>query len=321
MDGFDLGQAQVAALINAASGKTDQGALRQLIERQLAPICGSLRWYDIPKGTHPGATAEQAIADGYDVVLAIGGDGTQAAVAQAVADSDVIMAPIPTGTFNYFARDLGLGATADEALAALRRAKPRAIDVAEVNGTIFLNNASFGLYPEILERRENLYRRWGRSRIGAYWTVLTSLFNLRRRMRLRLSSDSGERQFKTRLAFVAASPLQLETLGLDGAEALRRGQLALYVAHGQTPWALVGAAVRLAMGKACRIDDFDLVCADELTLETRPPERRIAHDGEKSRMIGPFRLRIRRGALRVLAPLTRPDGTPARGADNMDRPV
>lgn len=313
-DGFDWGTARVAALINAGAGKDDNAQTRALIDRAVAPRCAALDWHEIAQGTSPLEAARRAAEAGYDLILAIGGDGTQAAVAQALAGGATRMAPLPGGTFNFFARDLGFAPEMEEAVAALlTTARPRTIDLAEVNGTVFLNNASFGLYPDILERRESLYKRWGRSRFGAYWTVLTSLANLRRAMRLSVQHKGAPRQFRTRLAFVAASPLQLETHRLDGAQALREGHLALFVARGNTPWSLVGAALRLALGKASRQSDFDLIEADDLTIDTRPPERMIAHDGEKSRMTGPFRLRVRPQALNVLAPLTRPDGSAARG--------
>ncbi|MFB2595182.1 diacylglycerol kinase family protein [Paracoccus sp. p4-l81] len=314
MDGFDLARARVAVVINAASGKGAAADLRGAITDALSGRCASLDWHEIPKGGNPGDLAARARDAGADVVLSVGGDGTQAAVAQALAGSDVVMAPIPTGTFNYFARDLGMGDDAATALTTLIAARPRAIDLAEVNGTVFLNNASFGLYPEILEARESLYRRWGRSRLGAYWTVLTSLTQMRRRMRLSVQDGDRLRRFKTRLAFVAASPLQLESLGLEGGEALHDGHLALFVAHGRSPWALIGAALRLAMGRAARASDFDLICADDLTIDSRPRQRKVAHDGEKSQMSGPFRLRVRPDALWVLAPERRPDGSIARGA-------
>ena len=311
---FDLGRARVTALVNLGAGRRSGRQIAALLHERLAPACGSFDLRLVRRRVNPGDLAREAIAAGAEVVVAAGGDGTQAAVAQALAGTETVMAVLPGGTFNYFARDIGMPETPQAAVAVLIGARPRRIDLADVNGTVFLNNASFGLYPDILESREALYKRWGRSRLGAYWTVLSSLWNLRRPMELTAELAGETRHFHTPLAFMAASPLQLDSLGLEGAEALRQGRLALFVARGQTPRALVGAALRLAMGRAVREDDFDLIEIDDVTISTRPNERKIAHDGERSRMEGPFRLHIRRGALRVLAPLTRPDGSPARGS-------
>ena len=91
---------------------------------------------------------------------------------------------IPGGTFNYFARDLGSGETLDEALRIFDAPRLRHVHVGDVNGMIFLNNISFGAYPEILKRRESIYRRWGRSRIAAYWSALIAVWNLRHPLHL-----------------------------------------------------------------------------------------------------------------------------------------
>ncbi|MEF9602646.1 diacylglycerol kinase, partial [Paracoccus sp. PXZ] len=61
-------------------------------------------------------------------------------------------------------------------------------------------------------------------------------------------------------------------------------------------------ALRLALGKTARYADFDLICADEFELETVPRHEYVAHDGEKTWMDSPFRIRVRRGALNVLVP-------------------
>ena len=55
------------------------------------------------------------------------------------------------------------------------RRTPRPVNVGEVNGRIFLNNASLGTYAGILETRERVYSRWGRSQFAAYWSVLLTL--------------------------------------------------------------------------------------------------------------------------------------------------
>lgn len=171
-----------------------------------------------------------------------------------------------------------------------------------MNGMVFLNNVSFGAYPEILKRRESIYRRWGRSRIAAYWSAVAALWTLRHPLRLTVLANGQERQFTTALAFVAKSAYQLDSFGLEGAEAVRQGQLALLVARARRPGPLVRSALRLAMGKSARYQDFDLIAADEMQLETLPRHEYVAHDGEKTWMDSPFRVRVRHHDLAVLVP-------------------
>lgn len=295
---FDLSRAQISVILNAGSGKQSGDEIADLLEQELAPRCAGFALMRTGRGDDLPRLAREAVAEGADLVIAAGGDGTQAAVAGELAGTGAIMGVIPGGTFNYFAGDLNVGDTPETALETLLTGRPARIHVGEINGRVFLNNVSFGAYPDILKRREAIYRRWGRSRVAAYWSVVTALWNLRRPMRLTV----GDKSYSTALAFVAKNRLQLEQFDLDGAEAVEDGRFALLVARGRTPWSLIGAALRLALGRSARDSDFDLILAEAITIETRPRRQLVAHDGEKSRMKGPFDVQIRRDALTVLVP-------------------
>lgn len=300
---FDLAAARVCVILNAGSGKQAVTEIAAALEERLRPACGALEMRRTGKGTDLAALAARAVAERFDLIVAAGGDGTQAAVADAVAGSNAVMGVIPSGTFNYFARDLGVGGTPDQAIATLLAARVTTAHIGDLNGKTFLNNVSFGAYPEILERREATYRRWGRSRVAAYWAVIAALWNLRRPMRLDISVGGEDRHHETALAFVAKSAFQLESFGLDGGDAIREGHFALLIARAKRPWPLIGAALRLAFGRTAKGDDFEMIVADQITIATRPNRQLVAHDGEKTRMTGPFVMSVRRDALRVLVPL------------------
>ncbi len=297
-----LADRALALVYNSGSGRKDAGAKEQVIRARLAPRVKSFTSYEVSRDRDPQAAARQALRDGADLVVALGGDGTQSAVAGVLAGSDAVMGVLPGGTFNYFAREAGVGDTVEAALDTLETGTVRRIDVGEVNGRIFLNNANFGVYPRILERREAIYQRWGRSRLMAYWSVLVTLWDSRDPMHLILTADGETREFHTALAFAARSAYQLENLGLDGAEAVRRGKIALFLAKGHRPAELLSAAFRLAVGSSVRGQDFDLMVADEITIETRQHRRTIAFDGEKERLTSPFHLKVHREALAIIVP-------------------
>ncbi|MDO5631673.1 MAG: diacylglycerol kinase family protein [Paracoccus sp. (in: a-proteobacteria)] len=300
---FDLSRARACVILNAGSGKQSGDEISTLLERELAPRVAEFALIRTARGDDLPRLARQAVSDGFTLIVAAGGDGTQAAIAGELSGRDVVMGVIPGGTFNYFARDLGVGETPEQALETLLSGRASRIHVGEINGQIFLNNVSFGAYPDILKRREDIYRRWGRSRIAAYWSVIVSLRNLRRPMRLTV----GGRVFTTALAFVANNRLQMEQFDLDGGDQIQAGKFALMIARASRPWPLIGAALRLAFGQSARGSDFDLIVTDQMTIETRPARQLVAHDGEKSRMTGPFRLSVHRDALTVLLPTTSQD--------------
>lgn len=95
--------------------------------------------------------AEAAIADGADIIGMAGGDGSQAQVADVAAAREVSHVVVPAGTRNHFALDLGLDR--DDVIGALDAFADgieRRVDLAEVNGRVFVNNASLGIYAEIV---------------------------------------------------------------------------------------------------------------------------------------------------------------------------
>ena len=301
---FDLSTARVAVILNSGSGKGDGSDIAQALEQQLRPASGHLDILRPAKGQDLIRLASEA-ARTHDLVIAAGGDGTQAAVAQALADADspTVMGVIPGGTFNYFARDLGVGDTTAQAIQTLLNARVQPVSVGDMNGKVFLNNISLGAYPEILEKREAAYRRFGRSRFLAYWATLRALMDLRHPLHLTAHVGDETRQFHTALAFVAQSETQLETFGLEGADAVRRDKLPLFIAKAKGPLPLIRAALRLALGRTSHGEDFELIISDDFVIETDRATRHVAHDGERSRLPAPLTLTIRKDALRVLVPM------------------
>ena len=96
--------------------------------------------------------AEDAIARGADVIGMAGGDGSQALVATVASRRNVPHVCVPAGTRNHFALDLGLNR--DDVVGALDAfgdAVERQIDLASVNGRVFVNNASLGLYATVVQ--------------------------------------------------------------------------------------------------------------------------------------------------------------------------
>jgi len=103
-------------------------------------------------GEDPSALAVEAADDGADVIGMAGGDGSQAAVAGVAAERDIPYVCVPAGTRNHFALDLGIDATdLLGALDAFFDAAERRIDLGKLNGRVFVNNVSLGLYGAIVQ--------------------------------------------------------------------------------------------------------------------------------------------------------------------------
>ncbi|WP_294929244.1 diacylglycerol kinase family protein [uncultured Paracoccus sp.] len=293
---------KLVLILNHKAGKRQGDAVLRMLQSRLSRAAGGFELIRVSRGAEIVPAARRALRQGADIVAVLGGDGTQSAVAGVLAGTPAIMGVLPGGTFNYFARGLGVGDTVEQALETLLTGQPRRVAVGEVNGRVFLNNVSFGVYPRILKRRESLYARWGRSRIVAYWSLLSALWDLRRPLRIRLQADERQQLHDTALAFVGMNAFQLDSLNLDGAEQVRQGHFAIFVARARKRSELIGPVLRLASGTGLRESDFELITADSVRIETHPNRRLVAFDGEKARMSGPFHLRVRPEALTVIAP-------------------
>jgi diacylglycerol kinase family enzyme len=108
---------------------------------------------ELKLGTDLEQLVRGAVADGADALAMAGGDGSQAVVAMVAAERGLPYACIPAGTRNHFALDLGVDR--DDVIGALDAfvgGRERRVDLAEVNGRVFVNNVSIGIYAEAVQR-------------------------------------------------------------------------------------------------------------------------------------------------------------------------
>ncbi len=237
------------------------------------------------------------------LVVAAGGDGTAMGVASAVLGTDLPFAALPLGTFNYFARGLGFSEDPREAAEQVLTGVAQPQRIGCVNGQPFLNNASLGIYPSILKQREDIYARYGRHRAMAHLSVLSSFARFRGPMDITLDFGDHAETRRTALIFVARSAFQLARFGLSGARAIEDDKMAILVTHAKTRADLFRMTARLAAGIAEEGVDYDLICADQVTLhQKRRRKMLLAYDGEKRRMAGPLRFSMAETPLQVVVP-------------------
>lgn len=291
---------RILIIMNPASGRKKSGEPASRLREEVAGDDRiELREVD---GRGLADAVRQGISQAYGTIAAAGGDGTICAVAAALAGSGCRMGVIPLGTFNYFARSLEIPEDIGEAVNLLREGRARPLDIAEVNGETFLNNASIGVYARILESRERIYARWGRSRLAAYWSVLVALARFRSRLRVRLTVDGEVHWLKTPMIFVANNPHQLELFDLEGVELLQDGKLVALIAPDTGRLGLIGFAARLGLRGARAGRDFHMLAGRDILVETRRHRTTVARDGERQKMNAPFRFRRHQGALEMILP-------------------
>jgi diacylglycerol kinase family enzyme len=293
---------QAEVIINAGAGLGYDEAWVASLRDRFAAVGLAAQVTLADSGERMIDTARAALARGVDIVVAGGGDGTMNAVASVLAGSQVAMGVLPLGTLNHFARDLNIPLALDEAVATIAQGRAQAVDVGDVNGSIFLNNSSLGLYPDIVRDRMKQQRRLGRGKWPAFcWACLEAL----RRfpfLSLRLHVHGTEHARRTPFVFIGNNAYTMQGLNIGERTRLDQGELSLYVAQRPTRLGLVRLAMHALLGRLAEARDFDVLMAEDFTIDTRRRLVRVATDGEVTLMAPPLHYRSRPGALTVIVP-------------------
>ncbi len=291
---------RICLIANKKSGQNSRDA--EAIDRAMAALGDGAWRLDWDAKTPIETTMDKALEDDPEIIVAAGGDGTVMAVAGALLGKGVPMAVLPLGTFNFFARGLGLSEEPERAAAEILNGHPHDIRIGKVNDQAFLNNASLGVYPAILRERETVYSRWGRFRVAAHWSVIKTFLKFRKPMRMTITADGTRETRRSALVFVARSAYQLERFGIEGSDAIDDDRFAVLIARASTRKELFAMTFRLALGKPLRGRDYDLLTPRELTIETRRRRALLAFDGEKVRAAGPFHFHMAEERLTIILP-------------------
>ena len=293
----------IAVVLNRNSGRQNGEDSTAHVKRAFANLQIKTEVFAFHKGRSLAETVKDALNAGASTIVAAGGDGTICGVAEQVAGKGVKFGILPMGTFNYFARSLDVPQEIDAAAQVISAGHTADIRLARINDRVFLNNASIGAYAAILETREGVYKRWGRSRIAAYWSVLKTLGTFRAPLHLDVTIDGETHHCRTSIAFAINNAYQLDEMGIEGRDCIESGKLVLLIAPDTTRLGLMKHAIALAFGRARRRTDYDFYCGNEIRIDTRKRNRLVARDGEKDRQNGPFHLAIDNVPLEVYVPV------------------
>jgi diacylglycerol kinase family enzyme len=244
----------------------------------------------------------KAVASGADVVVIGGGDGTLSAGAAALVGSRKPLGILPLGTLNHFAKDIGIPQDLDQAVATIEGGHVREVDVGEVNGRIFLNNSSIGLYPAAVAHREELRRRHG----GGKWpAMLNACVDVLRRFPLltvTVQVEDRAVRLTTPFIFVGNNRYEMSLFSLGRRTNLQGGELGVYLARNGGRMGLLRLACRALLGLLEQDRDFNSFMLRSVEIRTRRRSLRVSLDGEVVLMASPIRYSLRPRALRVLAP-------------------
>lgn len=238
----------------------------------------------------------------HGVIVAAGGDGTLNAVASQLLHQDIPMGIIPLGTFNYVARVLNIPIDVMQAASVIAEGVTRKIHVAKINDQIYLNNASLGLYPLFIKKRELYNQKFGRFPLHAYTSGLDVLIRDRKELKLEIEVDQKRYPVKTPLLFFGNNQLQLADMNLKIAKCAEMGEVAGVILAKSDKVTLFKTLFQLIRGKLDQAADVYSFSGDQVVVYSSKPKLTVAVDGEIVQIDTPLKCYVERQALSIMVP-------------------
>ncbi len=248
-------------------------------------------------------TLMRAAADEHPpILIAAGGDGTISTAAGLLAGTQTTLGVLPFGTLNHFAKDLRIPLEREKAVANILAGNVIAVDVGEVNGRVFINNSSLGLYPDIVRDRKREETRLGHGKLRSLVWASLAAFRRFPFLNVRIEVEGAKRVYATPLVFVGNNDYTMEGFRIGERDRIDRGHLSVYIVKREGRWALVRLALEALVGRLRQARDFEALSTTDFVIETRHARILVATDGEATQMETPLHYRTRPRSLRVLVP-------------------
>lgn len=257
----------LTVVVNPSSGPSDPAGFSDEIRQELPAAL-------VVESSSPDVEAElRARVNGCRAIGIAGGDGSVSSAASIAAAARKPLFVVPGGTLNHFARDLGVESVADAAR-AVREGTAVTVDRGLVDGRTFLNTASFGTYPEVVDARESIERRIGK------WPALAVALG-----RVLRTAEPTEVEIdgctdRIWLAFIGNCCYEPHGLAPRHRSRLDDGKLDVRLVHAGLPWArtrVIGAAL---VGRVAHSRTFSRRVVVELRIRCAAGALRLASDGE-----------------------------------------
>ena len=292
---------KIFCIVNSRSGPTGKPFGDDLITL-FARRGIEVKIVELNQSNSPKATAEDAVRQKYDVIVAAGGDGTINAVASVLVGNNAVkFGVIPRGTLNHFARALEIPTDMEKAVETIVAGHVKFIDVGEVNDNIFLNNSSVGLYPSIVRMRENLQNSGLGKWPAAIWASIR-IFLRFRRLSLELVSANGDAaRHDTSMLFVGNNAYEMTFPTLGARPTLESGRIWIMMPKSVTRLGLIGSFLKMILGRETAADAVTMEVT-KLTANSKRRFLKVAIDGEVIQLQSPLKYSIRPKTLQVIIP-------------------
>jgi diacylglycerol kinase family enzyme len=246
--------------------------------------------------------AKKAARSGAKLFVVGGGDGSVSAAASVLAGTGTRLGILPLGTLNHFARDLHIPLKLEDAAKIIASGNVHDVDVAEVNGRTFINNSAIGLYPLMVIDRDLQRQRLGRSKRLAMIVAAARTLARFHHDRLTLTVNDEKSRLDTPLLFVGNNDYRIDIGAPGHRDSLQDGKLCVLVMRKKTRRGLIAASIRALFNRTRPDDMVRLDDVDRLRVTSRRKHLPISVDGEVTALTTPLDYKVKKKALKVLAP-------------------
>lgn len=241
------------------------------------------------------------LSEGRRLFIAAGGDGTVNSVLQPLVNTEATLAVIPAGTYNHFAKDLGIPLDWQAALDVALHGDVQQIDTARANDRFFANNISIGLYPELVARREERgrdYPRW-KARLYAFYQTMRAYPHVS----LTVETEHHHEAIRTHVFMVSNNSYDLSRIGVEAPRTrMTDGRLTVYWLPHLPRVALMRFAAHYLAGRVTTTPGFRMFRTARMKVQSRHKTLHVGIDGELHRLATPLTITIVPQSLLVKVP-------------------
>lgn len=279
-------------LVNSKSGQGKGSTLADEAQKICTELSADLQIYELNSSNFESQSQKAinaAIKDGGTVIIA-GGDGSVRGVVQLAHTTDVRLAIIPCGTFNFFARTHRVPEDQLQAFRLALTGETRKVRLGQINDHIFLNNASLGLYAKAIRDRELMTSKYGRNRLVVIISTILSLLSKHLLLKADLVTDGRLKSHLTPMIFIGNNTLQLRDLALDVVRCTKQDLLSVVLMKPLSKLEALRIVVRGVFKTLSKEERLESFCVEDLTIYTNKYYHKIALDGEIVSMTSPFKV-------------------------------
>ena len=293
---------KTCVVINPISGTLSPDVKRERIQAALQAHNVTFEIYETTGKEDVTQVVREAVQRGFEFFLAVGGDGTVAAVASGLVDTQIPLAVIPTGTWNALARNLDIPLSIDAALELVfHEHRIRVIDVMQVEDNFFILNISTGIGSRTMRRvKREVKRRFGI--LADLWAGFIELIGFET-FWFDVTIDGKQMRFRALEVMVANSKIiGLKAIQLDPEIHMDDGILNVCRLYAGNLIDFFNLAMSILLGK--QREDPKVLCLDalhEVEIHCREKNLPVQGDGD---LIGrlPILVKLRPNAIHIVVP-------------------